>query len=101
MSSKSHDPIQLGEVLRNIAQRFRRADFDAIEVITERWNALVPTPLSDQCRPLMVVDGVLNIGVPNGAFAQRISEMSEDILVGLSDLGDRAPRALKVTFLDR
>jgi predicted nucleic acid-binding Zn ribbon protein len=56
--------------------------------------------LAEHCRPEFVKNGVLLITVPSGAFAQRITQERESILLGLAPLGDRAPTTLRTVLAD-
>jgi hypothetical protein len=96
--TRYHDgPRSLGESLRDLASRYKKVDLLVIDEIRDRWDAVLGETLAAKCVPTIVRDGVLVIEVPSGAFAQRIRSEESHILAALSELGERAPKSLRVT----
>lgn len=89
------EPEALANALEAYVRRFRRVDVNVMAEINERWPDLVGRSIAERCRPEIVRDGVLLIGVPSGAFAERLELDAEAILAAFADLGERAPTALR------
>lgn len=94
---RQRDPERLGDTLAALVRRFRHVDLTAMEQILERWPALVGPELAETCRPEVVRDGILYVGVPNGAYGQKLRMNAENIIIGLADISGDAPTALQVT----
>ena len=97
MSRDEDGPRALGESLRALAARYKKVDLLVIDEIRDRWAELVGDVLAQRCTPVLVRDGVLVVQVPSGAFAQRLRSEEAHIVEGLKVLGDRAPKALRIT----
>ena len=97
MSRYEDGPRALGESLRALAGRYKKVDLLVIDEIRDRWVDVVGEVLAQRCVPLLVRDGVLVIEVPSGAFAQRLRSEESRILEGLKELGERAPKGLRIT----
>ena len=95
MTRENDGPRSLGESLRVGVGRFKRVDLLVMDDIRALWPRIVDPILADKCHPDLVRDGTLVVSVPSGAFAQRIGLDEEQILVGLSVLGERAPKHVR------
>ena len=95
MTRSNDHPQHLADLLRVMAKRVKKVDLTAIEEIRQHWSQLIEPTLAGACHPEFVKDGVLVISVPSGAYAQQIAVERDDILRGLTVLGDRAPTSLK------
>jgi predicted nucleic acid-binding Zn ribbon protein len=97
MSRYNDGPRALGESLRALASRYKKVDLFVIDEIRDRWELIVGEALAARCRPLLVRDGLLVVEVPSGAFAERLRSEESNIVAALSELGDRAPKGLRIT----
>ena len=95
--SRQREPERLGDTLAALLRRFRHVDLSIMEQIMERWPALVGPDLAETCRPEVVRDGILYVGVPSGAFGQKLRMNAENIIQGLSDISAHAPTSLQIT----
>jgi len=95
--SRSFDgPRSLGESLRDLVSRYRHVDLNVMDEIRARWPALAGEALASRCEPEVVRDGVLYVRVPTGSFAEALRRASGRIVKGLEDLGERAPREVRI-----
>ncbi len=99
MKNTDDSPYSLSELLNAVAGRLRKVDLRVIDEIRQIWPTVVHPVLAERCRPEFIKNGVLLIGVPSGAFAQRITSEQESILRGFSSLGDRAPTSIRTVLM--
>lgn len=88
-------PQPMADILATLARRIRKVDLLVIDEVRTLWPTIVDEVVATRCHPEFVKNGVLVIGVPSGAFAQRLIEEETSILTGLAVLGERAPVALR------
>jgi len=88
----------LGDVLNTLAGRLRKVDLRLIDEIRELWPRVVDPVLAEHCRPEFIKNGTLVIGVPSGAYAQRVQLETANILAGFESLGTRAPTSLRTVL---
>jgi hypothetical protein len=100
VSPRDDGPRSIGESLRELVSRFKKVDLDVMDEILRRWPALVGEAVASRCEPQVVREGVLYVRVPNGAYAETLARLSAGVIEGLSDLGERAPRAVRSTVGD-
>jgi hypothetical protein len=95
--SRYDGPRSIGESLRELVSRFTKVDLDVMGEIERRWPTLVGDVVAARCRPEVVRERVLYVRVPNGAYAESINKLSASLVEALSDLGERAPTAVRAS----
>lgn len=91
------EPERLNDTLAALMRRFTQVNLGALEIIQERWEAVVGPELARSCAPEVVRDQVLYVRVPSGAHGQKLQMRAGNIIEALSDLGADAPSSLQVT----
>ena len=86
------------DVLKDLQQRHQRVDFDATTSIADVWAQVVGTAIAERCQTESLIDGVLTIRTPGGAWSARLREDEVNIVAKLSELSGTTIRALHVVI---
>ncbi len=87
----SDGPRPLGDLLRDLARTFRRADLGQVDQLRAIWRDHADAELADTCVPQGIESGSLVVSVPSGAHAERVRRQSAAILQWYAELGEGAP----------
>ena len=98
MWRRSEGPRPLRDVLNDLRHRHQRVDFDATTQIAQVWEQVVGPAVAARCPTESLVDGVLTVRTPGGAWSARLREDEVNIVAQLSELTGSTIRALHVVI---
>ncbi|MDH3729665.1 MAG: DUF721 domain-containing protein [Acidimicrobiia bacterium] len=92
------EPTPLGDLLGNLLSGLGVANPENAIALLERWDELAPAPWADRATPVAVRDGVLEVGVADGATASLLRYQEAQLIEHLTEtLGSGLVASVKIT----